>query len=241
MSLIDPSLLSYFFGPHFTLEVFMATLKGHPDADSLKRELADSLERGEPHLGLHFIGYRDIDTGTAVVVLMSVPGSPSQISFFADSKHRVFGGSSLVCVPLAFCSPLHKPEGDHIVYRHTYKTPKFHPKEISEIMKNGSASEQAKAFAYTKSRDGYETIPGMSYVGITQRSWQERYIEHTEKALEKTSSTRFHEAIRSMQGRPVICVHDISAFGLSKEAAKAYESELIKKSTLWPQGLNMKG
>ncbi len=107
-------------------------------------------------------------------------------------------------------------------------------------MRNGTPEQRLKAFVFTKCREGYETIPAMSYVGITSRSWQERYLEHAEQALEASSSTHFHEAIRAMQGQKVVCVHDVSAYGLTKVEARAYESKLISKSTLWPLGLNMK-
>lgn len=147
----------------------------------------------------------------------------------------------MVFVPLAFCSSVYKPTGSHTVYRHTYKKPRFEPDEVKKLMSSGTPEQNVKAFVYTKWREGYETIPGMSYVGITSRSWQERYMEHVEKALEASSSTHFHEAIRTMQGQKVVCVHDVSAYGLTKAEAKAYESELIAKSTLWPLGLNMKG
>jgi hypothetical protein len=173
-------------------------------------------------------------------MLMSHPGHISGVSFFADSKHRLFGGSTLVCVPLAFCSSLYKATGDHTVYRHTYKKPRFTPDDVKRLTSSGTTEQNIKAFAYTKWREGYETIPGMSYVGITSRSWQERYSEHVERSLEASSSTHFHEAIKKMQGQKVICVHDISAYGLTKTEAKSYESELIAKSTLWPLGLNMK-
>lgn len=218
----------------------MELMPNYKDAKSLERELLESIEEGRPHLGVQLVGYQDIDTGFSTVVMMRHPGSMSGVSFFADSKHRLFGGSTLVCVPLAFCSSLFKLTGDHIVYRHTYKKPRFDSDEVKTLMSSGAPEERLKAFVFTKCREGYETIPGMSYVGITSRSWQERYIEHAEKALEASSSTYFHEAIRAMQGQKVICVHDVSAYGLTTADAKAYESKLIAESTLWPLGLNMK-
>ena len=99
----------------------MQVMRNYKDAESLERELLESIEEGRPHLGVQLVGYQDIDTGFSSVVMMKHPGSMSGVSFFADSKHRLFGGSMLVCVPLAFCSSLYKPAGDHIVYRHTYK------------------------------------------------------------------------------------------------------------------------
>lgn len=239
-NLLDPDALRYFFGPQFNVDVAMSVMPAYSGAKLLEKELVASLESGLPHTGIQLIGYQDIDTGFSTVVMMSHPGYLSGVSYFADSKHRLFGGSTLVCVPLAFCSTVYQPAGDHIVYRHTFKKPRFEPSEVQKLMSQGTSEQNVKAFVYTKWRDGYETIPGMSYVGVTKRSWQERYMEHVEKALEASSSTRFHEAIRAMQGQKVICVHDVSAYGLEKDDAKACESELISQSTLWPLGLNMK-
>lgn len=218
----------------------MDIMPNYKDVKSLERELLESMEQGRPHVGIQLVGYQDVDTGFSTVAMMRHPGAVSGVSFFADSKHRLFGGSTLVCVPLAFCSSLYKSVGDHLVYRHTYKRPKFNAEEIKTLMSNGTPEQKFKAFVFTKCREGYETIPGMSYVGITSRSWQERYLEHAEQALEASSSTHFHGAIRAMQGQQVVCVHDISAYGVTKAEAKAYESKLISESTLWPLGLNMK-
>lgn len=43
-----------------------------------------------------------------------------------------------------------------------------------------------------------------------------------------------------MQGQNVICVHDISAYGIPEASAKMIERQLIKTSTLYPMGLNMR-
>ncbi len=101
----------------------MAIMPNYKDVKSLERELLESIERGRPHLGIQLVGYQDVDTGFSTVAMMRHPGAMSGVSFFADSKHRVFGGNTLVCVPLAFCSSLYKPVGDHLVYRHTFKRP----------------------------------------------------------------------------------------------------------------------
>lgn len=238
--LLDPAALRYFFGPQFNVDVAMTTMLAYKDAQSLERELQESIEQGRPHVGIQLVGYQDIDTGFSTVAMMRHPGCMSGVSFFADSKHRLFGGNTLVCVPLAFCSTVYKPAGDHLVYRHTYKRPKFTAEELEKLATGATPEQKLKAFVFTKCREGYETIPGMSYVGITSRTWQDRYLEHAQQALESSSSTYFHEAIRAMQGQKVVCVHDVSAYGITKAEAKTYESKLITQSTLWPLGLNMK-
>lgn len=238
--ILNPEAFRFFFGPLFRIDVAMTAMSGHHDLESLNDELVSSIAEGDMHLGLQLVGYENVDTGFSAAFLMRNTDSPSMVSFFAESHHRLFGGSTLVCVPFAFVSSYYEPHGDYLVYRHTYKRPNFEPDECKKIMQSGTDHEKAKAFIYTKLRNGYTTIPGMSYVGITKRSWQTRYLEHVENAMEKSSSTRFHDAIRKMQGQNVVHVHDISAYGVSEQEAKDYESKLIKKSTLWPIGLNMK-
>jgi hypothetical protein len=146
----------------------------------------------------------------------------------------------LVCVPLVFCIDAYQPSGNYVVYRHTYKEPNFTGDEIAKIMKDGTETEKIKAFALTKSRDGYKTIHGMSYVWITKNRWQERYKQHVEDAIEKISERKFHEAIRDMQGKNVIHVHDVVACGIPHDDARRIEKKLITESTLWPKGLNMR-
>lgn len=239
-SLLHAAALRYFFGPQYNLDVALNIFPNFRDSQALEQEIRETLEKGTLHLGIQLVGYQNVDTGFSSVALVRNPGAVSSVSFFAESRHRLFGGQTLICVPLAFCTSIYSPTADHIVYRHTYKKPRFTTEELEKINRTGSSDQKMKAFLYTKSRDGYETIPGMSYVGITSRSWQERYLEHAEKALESESSTHFHNAIRQMQGQKVVCVHDVSAFGLTRDEAKVYESKLIAESTLWPRGLNMR-
>lgn len=239
-SVLDPQALGFFFGAHFNVDVALEVLRSHCDNQALRRELSESIQEKQPHFGLQLVGYQDVDTGLSTVALRRDPKSISGVSFYADSKHRLFGGTLMVCVPLAFCSTVYQPVGDYIVYRHTYKRPSYDPTEIERVMKTGTEAQRFNAFIYTKSREAYQTIPGMSYVGITNRAWQTRYKEHVEAAMTGASSTLFHEAVRSMQGQQVVCIHDVSAYGLTQNKAREVESELISRSTLRPLGLNMK-
>lgn len=238
--LLRPEALLYFFGQHFNVDVALSTASNLPGLDTVCSAVALSIEEGRPHTGLHLVGYENIDTGMSALAAVSRPGAPSMVSFFAESSHRVFGGATLVCVPLAFCSPYYQPHGDYVVYRHTFKRPLVSEDEYREVMASGTDEEQLRMFLLTRSRDGFETIPGMSYVGLSKRPWQERYQEHIASAMEKLSATKLHQAMRSMQGQQVVHVHDVSAFGLTEEEAREYESKLIASSTLVPLGLNMK-
>ena len=238
--IICPDMAGYFFGDQFLAEVANRTLLGDPAISDIKRGLSESISSGVVHKGLWLVNYLDVDTGLFMCVQQKPQGLPSMISFFARSNHRFFGGTTLVCVPFQFCMTKYKPEGDYLVYRHTFKEPKFTKKELQQIKEKGTSEQYAKALVFTMSRVGYKTIPGMSYVGMTKRSWQERYAEHAEKALKESGSTLFHQAIRNMEAKHVIHVHDVSAFGLRKNEAKEYEKALISKSSLHPNGLNMK-
>lgn len=239
-SLLNPESLPFFFGPHFDVDVALTTAKNLPNLEGLCESVERSIDEGVAHTGLHLVGYEDIDTGLSVVAAVSKPNAPSMISFYAQSSHRVFGGATLVCVPLAFCSSYFVPSGEYVVYRHTYKRSLVSEEEYLTTMRSGSDEEKMRLFLFTRSREGFETIPGMSYVGISKRPWQQRLAEHIDSAMAKQSKTKLHEAIRQMQGQQVIHVHDVSAYGISEAEARKYESKLISTSTLWPLGLNMK-
>jgi hypothetical protein len=237
---INKLLALYFFGPEFNVSVANEVLVGSPNGREMYKKLLASTLKGEPHEGLQLICYKDLDTGMFVSVATLNESSPSMISFYLSSNHRYFGGQTLMCVPLQFCTNFTTIEGEYLVYRHTFKTPIMSENDIIQINETGTSEEQFEAHLANRSRAGYETIQGMSYVGMTKRSWSKRYRQHIESALENSSSTLFHKAIRDMQGEKVICVHDVSGFGLSKEDARQYEKKLIRASSLTPLGLNMK-
>lgn len=238
--LLNPESLPFFFGPHFDVDVALTTAANLPNLRAVCESVERSIDQGLPHTGLHLVGYENVDTGLSALAAVNRPNAPSMVSFYAESSHRVFGGATLVCVPLAFCSRYFRPHGKYVVYRHTYKRPLVTEAEYAKTMASGTDAERMRLFLFARSRDGFETIPGLSYVGISSRPWQERLAEHTDSAMHKQSSARLHETIRQMQGQKVIHVHDVSAFGLTEAEARAYESRLIASSTLWPLGLNMK-
>ena len=76
----------------------------------------------------------------------------------------------MVCVPLQFLTPFVTFEGEYIVYRHTFKKPIFSASEYEQVMSNGTDEEKTKMLLFCKSREGFETISGKSYVGLTKRS-----------------------------------------------------------------------
>jgi hypothetical protein len=240
MAILNQSVCEYFFGLLFNYKTAEAAVEKSLDEEIIGNELRESIKNNRPHLGIQIINYNNVDTGLTVTIVMRNPKEMSGVSFFLQSHHRLFGGQSLICVPLVFCSPVYNLTGDHIVYRHTFKEPNYTDQEMEYLMNSTDSEVRLKAFAYTKGRIGYKTIPGMSYVGITGRSWQKRFMEHIESAMEEGSKLKFHEALRSMQGRKVICVHDISGFCLQKTEALEIERHLVKTSSLHPLGLNMR-
>lgn len=238
--LLAPDLARYFFGPEYNVSIANNALRRHPEFHKVAKELRRATEKGETHEGIIITGYLDLDTGLFLCALQSNPNLLSMASFYVSSGHRYFGGQSLVCVPLQYLSPFVIFEGEHIVYRHTFKTPIVSETEYNKVMSNGTDEEKVRMMLFCKSRQGYETIPGKSYVGLSKRSWQERYIDHIDKSLKSESSTLFHKALREMQGKKVICAHDVSLFGATKKQAVEVEKKLIRESTLHPKGLNMK-
>ena len=235
-----PELTQYFFGPEYNVDIANSAFLGHPNIQNVVEELKQTTEKEEAHTGIILTGYMDLDTGLFLCALQSNPNLLSMASFYISSGHRYFGGQSLVCVLLQFLTPFATFEGEHIVYRHTFKKPIVSEAEYKQIMSNGNDEEKMKTMLLCKSREGFATIPGKSYVGLSKRSWQKRYIEQIDQSLQKESSTLFHQAMREMQGGKVICVHDVSLFGATKERAKEVEKKLIRESTLHPKGLNMK-
>jgi len=240
LNYLNSDIVAYLFGPLFNLETAQLMLKATARSRELVEEMLDFTAKGEIHLGTQLVCFNDLDTGTFVAVFQEAEPSPSIISFYISSNHRFFGGHTLLCVPFQSCLYNTVLEDKHIVYRHTFKKPKLEEEQFSEIMLDGSDEEKFKAQLFARSRIGYETLPGMSYVGRTSRQWNKRYVEHIEAAMGSTSSTLFHDAIRKMHGQKVLCVHDISGFGMTETAAKEYEKHLIRTSTLAPLGLNMK-
>ena len=238
--LIVPELAQYLFGAEYRVDIANDTLLGHPNIENEVKQLHRCIEECTPHFGISLIAYLDLDTGLFFCALQSNPNFPSIASFYISSNHRYFGGQSLVCIPLPYLTPFISFEGEYIVYRHTFKRPIISTEKYDSVMKNGGDQEKMKLMLLCKSRDGYETIPGKSYVGLSKRSWQERYVEHIDKSLKENGASRFHEAMRDTQGQNVICVHDVSLFGATKDRAIEYEKHLIRESTIYPKGLNMK-
>lgn len=240
MTRFNQSICRYFFGDQFNVEVASQAIATIDKTQDFISQLEKSIEAGDMHVGIQLICYMDVDTGFFMAIGMKDPLTPSCISMFAQSQHRLWGGTTLVCVPPVFCLNAYRPTGEYDVYRHTFKRPLWTQEELDDLRLLERDEQWLKGFAYSRSRIGWETIPGQSYVGITRNSWQTRYRQHIEDALENISQRKFHQAIRKWQGQPVTCVHDVIAFGIPHDDARCIEKQLINESSLWPKGLNMR-
>ncbi len=239
-TVLDPRIVDYFFGQHFPVKVAEAALAGTPESKALATEAAAAAKSREIHTGFQLVCYKDLDSGALVAVAQKGSDLPSMVSLYIRSNHPYFGGQTILCVPFQFLTGNWPVDGEHLVYRHTYKTPLVSPQEYARVMAEGTTEEKINIFRFSRSREGYQTIPGMTYVGLTKRTWSKRYIQHIKSSLRKSSSARFHEAIRDMQGKHAVCVHDVSGYGLTEEAAREMEKDLIRSSSLYPKGLNMR-
>jgi hypothetical protein len=82
---------------------------------------------------------------------------------------------------------------------------------------------------------GYGLKDGSSYIGITKRSWDVRFLEHQAAAL-SGSPYRFHTALREKSG--AIC-HQVISWGETFNDAMVLEEMFVDAFSLYPKGLNM--
>lgn len=74
------------------------------------------------------------------------------------------------------------------------------------------------------------------YIGVTKRSWQQRWREHYRSAV-NGSHYRFHEAIRENQSS--VIEHSILGVCSDEQSAMESEEALVGVYSLFPKGLNM--
>jgi|SRR5882724_9806876 len=76
-----------------------------------------------------------------------------------------------------------------------------------------------------------------SYIGVTNRGWVVRWLEHV-AAAKVGSSYRFHEGIRRFyQANPVF--HEVIGCGLDHDNAMKAEEYIVDHFSLYPKGFNM--
>jgi hypothetical protein len=101
-----------------------------------------------------------------------------------------------------------------------------------------------------KETGGYNTLPSVQqfhvdnallYVGITRRTWLERYRQHCND-MRRGSNLLFHRALRGEYCRIGVLEHIVERAGLTeRQALEIEEKEVEKRSlhSLHPNGLNM--
>lgn len=119
--LISEEMGYYFFGSHFDPKMVNDTNKINPLLRNIKPEIEEKLKANQAHCGLRVVTYLDFDTGKFFCGFVTTLNLHSTVSFYITSNHRVFSGTTLACVPLQFCLPSYEPEGEYLVYKHTYK------------------------------------------------------------------------------------------------------------------------
>lgn len=117
-----------------------------------------------------------------------------------------------------------------------------------ESVLNGRPSDQGLCTVYqhilVMNVDGHRPANGSlspgsgSYVGMTRRSWQERWGEHLRSAR-IGSPYLFHNAIREFTQKGGILKHIVVGSGLTFKEAMELEEETVSTCSLRPLGYNM--
>ena len=133
MTRFNQRICRYFFGDQFNVKVASEAIATIDKTQDFISQLEKSIETGDIHFGIQLICYTDVDTGFFMAIGMKDPITPSCISMFAESQHRLWGGTTLVCVPPVFCLNAYRPTGEYDVYRHTFKRPLWTQEELDEL------------------------------------------------------------------------------------------------------------
>jgi hypothetical protein len=189
------------------------------------------------HMHVEMEAERDGQRGVDFQFCMFKPHScrsasdlPGIWNYYPNDGHRVLpwpsfrlilhwersGKYTMVQCPL-FCvlSTSERFAGKYVVYAHTF------------------ADESGRIHTFGTFKSG-----GRSYVGITKQGWSARWKQHL-YAASSGSPYRFHQAIRRALEFRSAESHEIVAAGVDFNEAMRIEEELVRKSSLYPKGLNM--
>lgn len=92
------------------------------------------------------------------------------------------------------------------------------------------------AGSYSLYSHSFELDAPLSYVGLTKRTWFERFSQHKSDAG-RGSHLLFHRAIREHQSAKMF--HRVFLTGIDHDTAMSLEEEYIENISLYPLGLNM--
>ena len=126
--------------------------------------------------------------------------------------------------------------GSYQLYSHTILSP-----ENGEAIKNNFKSTGKYNNDNFSSAQKFYQKNSLAYIGITKRTWQERYKQHCRDAG-RGSNLLFHRALRGEFCKIGTIEHIVERAGLTeKQALEIEEREVEKRSlhSLYPNGLNM--
>jgi len=138
---------------------------------------------------------------------------------------------------LGFNENLVLRDGSYQLYSHTLLSADNQAavkKELEAIRDNYRYNNMPSARQFHKDN-------ALLYVGITRRTWQERYRQHCND-MSRGSNLLFHRALRGEFCRIGVLEHIVERAGLTeKQALEIEEKEVEKRSlhSLHPNGLNM--
>ena len=138
---------------------------------------------------------------------------------------------------LGFNEKLILRDGSYQLYSHTILSSDNQAvinKELEAVRGSGEYGRQPSAQRYHQNNS-------LLYVGITRRTWLERYRQHCND-MRRGSNLLFHRALRSEFCKIGVLEHIVERAGLTeKQAMEIEEKEVEKRSlhSLHPNGLNM--
>ena len=127
-------------------------------------------------------------------------------------------------------------DGSYQLYSHTILSP-----ENGDAIKNNFKSTGKNNYDNFPSVQKFYQNNSLAYIGITKRTWQERYKQHCRDAG-RGSNLLFHRALRGEICKIGTIEHIVERAGLTeKQALEIEEKEVEKRSlhSLFPNGLNM--
>ena len=161
-------------------------------------------------------------------------GSHLQLGFFRGNVLNAF------IVPLEYLLGFNEQavlrEGSYQLYSHTILSQDnrgFISKRLEPLGGSGTCNSLPGQQDYQKN--------ALTYVGITKRTWQERYRQHCRDS-ERGSNLRFHRALRGEFCHIGCIEHIVERAGLTqRQALEIEETEVEKRSlhSLHLNGLNM--
>jgi hypothetical protein len=161
-------------------------------------------------------------------------GSHLILIFFQNSSPKTY------IIPLEYLLGFNEQavlrEGSYQLYSHTILS----PEKGDEINKNFINSGNGNIDGIYSAQKFYQKN-SLAYIGITKRTWQERYRQHCRDAG-RGSNLLFHRALRGEFCKIGTIEHIVERAGLTeKQALEIEESEVEKRSlhSLFPNGLNM--